>query len=73
VESPKTLRQFISEQTPGDWIAISLERNYVVGLGASKEEAREKAEADGYYSLILLRVPQKSAARPNPFAERNAA
>ena len=43
----------------GSKLGFGRQQFHVVGLNASKEGAREKAEADGYYSLILFRVPQK--------------
>jgi hypothetical protein len=62
VQSSKTLRQIIREQTPGSWVAISLEQKCVVGLGVSPDEAKLIAKAEGEAQVILLRVPEKRTA-----------
>jgi hypothetical protein len=61
---PKPLRQIISEQTPGSWIAISLDRKSVVGLGISADEAKLIAKAEGEAEVILLKVPMKNVCVP---------
>ena len=62
MQSCKTLRQIIGEQTPGSWIAISLAQKCVVGLGISPDEARLIAKAEGEAEVILVRVPDKRTA-----------
>jgi hypothetical protein len=44
-----------------------MEDRQVVGTGASREEAEEKANAQGYKNLSLVRVP------PDPDAPEQAA
>jgi len=57
----KTLRQIISEQPPGSWVAISLVKQCVVGLAPTAKEARLSANAHGEVKVILLRVPDSHA------------
>jgi hypothetical protein len=61
--SLKSLRRIIGEQTPGSWIAISLNRKSVVGLGISPEEAKLIAKAEGEAGVILLRIPDRNILR----------
>jgi hypothetical protein len=60
--SLKSLRQIIGEQTPGSWIAISLDRKSVVALGISPEEAKLIAKAEGEAGVNLLRIPNRNIA-----------
>jgi hypothetical protein len=61
-KSSITLRQFISEQPPGSWVAISADQTCVVSLGRSREETSLSAKGQGYREMILLRVPDNNAA-----------
>lgn len=61
--SLKILRQIIGEQSPGNWIAISLNRKFVVGWGPSEQEAKMIAKAKGEAEVILLNIPDRSATR----------
>jgi hypothetical protein len=51
----------------GSWAAISMEDRQLVGTGTTREEAEQKANAQGYRNLSLLRVP------PDPDAPEQAA
>jgi hypothetical protein len=68
---PKTLRHIIGEQTPGSWIAISLDRKTVVGLGISPEEAKLIAKARGEAQVILLRIPYRNVPQSISHSEKN--
>jgi hypothetical protein len=70
MRNTKPLRQIISEQTPGSWIAISLERKSVVGFGMSADEAKLIAKAEGEAEVILLRIPNKNVCLSPPHGSR---
>jgi hypothetical protein len=53
------LRNLIGQLPSGSWVAISLGRKYVVGLGSTAAEARQAARIAGEREVILLRVPEK--------------
>jgi hypothetical protein len=68
VEAKKaTEKQLIAALPHGSWAAISMEDRQVVGTGATREEAEEKANAQGYKNLSFVRVP------PGPDAPEQAA
>ena len=68
ISARKNLEEELIAALPhGSWAAISMEDRQVVGTGASREEAEEKANAQGYKNLSLVRVP------PDPDAPEQAA
>jgi hypothetical protein len=69
----KTLRQIISEQPPGSWVAISLAKQCVVGLAPTAKEARLRANAHGEVKVILLRVPNSHAVALESHSEADDA
>lgn len=59
--------QLIASLPHGSWVAMSIDDQQVVGTGATREEAEQKANARGYRNLSLVRVP------PDPDAPDQAA
>src|SRR5512141_2404520 len=54
ISARKNLEEELIAALPhGSWAAISMEDRQVVGTGASREEAEEKANAQGYKNLSL--------------------
>ena len=46
---------------PGSWVALTPDRKLVAGMGATQEEAAERAKADyGLHNPILIKVPEPS-------------
>jgi hypothetical protein len=54
--------QLIASLPHGSWVAISVADQQVVGTGATRQEAEQKAYARGYRNLSLVRVPPDSDA-----------
>jgi hypothetical protein len=45
----------------GSWVALTPDRKLVAGMGATKDEAAERAKADyGLHNPILIKVPEPS-------------
>jgi len=51
----KILRQIMNEQPAGSWVAASLDRKSVVGVGPTHDPAKLVAMAHGELEVILLR------------------
>jgi hypothetical protein len=57
-----TEQELIAALPPGSWAAISIEDRQVVGTGATREEAEQKANQHGHKNLSLVHVPPDSDA-----------
>jgi hypothetical protein len=49
--------QLIVSLPQGSWVAMSIDERQVVDTGSTREEAEQKANARGYRTLSLIRVP----------------
>ena len=59
---PKRFSEVMDKLPPGSWVALTPDRKLVAGMGATQEEAAERAKADyGLHNPILIRVPEPTA------------
>jgi len=54
---PKDLTAVLRDATPGDWVALSMDRTRVIGRGKTAAEAKRAATETGEQAVVLLHVP----------------
>jgi len=54
---PRDLTAVLKNATPGEWVALSMDRTRIVGQGKTAQDARKAASAAGEREVILLLVP----------------
>jgi hypothetical protein len=46
--------------TPGSWVALSVDNSHILAIAATRDEAEQKAKAQGHGSMSLVEVPADS-------------
>jgi hypothetical protein len=54
---PKDLSTVLKGATPGDWVALSMDRTEVLGRGDTSQAAKKAATEAGHQQVILFCVP----------------
>jgi hypothetical protein len=50
--------KLIADLPPGSWAAFSIDRQELLGTGATREEAERSARDQGHSNMSIVRVPQ---------------
>jgi hypothetical protein len=54
---PKDLTPVLKGATPGEWLALSMDRTAVLGRGDTSQAAKKAAIQAGHQQVILFCVP----------------
>lgn len=57
---PKDLTPVLKGATPGEWLALSMDRTRVLGRGATAQLAKQSAVQAGHKEVVLFNVPLPS-------------
>ena len=54
---PKDLTHILRGTTPGEWLALSMDRTRILGRGKTAQDAKAAALKTGHEKVVLFCVP----------------
>lgn len=54
---PRDMTRVLKGATPGEWLALSMDRTLILGRGATSQAAKESAVKAGHEQVVLFYVP----------------